>query len=945
MSGGTGAGSGNVASNGFLYLDQALDVPPAEREAWLRELEVKEPDVAAEVRRLLAAHATARFSSFLNEPLVLPPVTYAAAGELIGNFRVLHEIGQGGMATVYLAERADGNYSQRVALKILRHGLTDSQAQFHFAQERQILASLDHQSIARLLDAGTTATGLHYLAMEYVEGVPIDRYCDEQRLSIDARLTLFLRVADAVQYAHRHLIVHRDLKPSNIVVTPEGAVKLLDFGIAKLLAPATFDHAAPPTRQGVWLMTPECASPEQVRGDPVSTATDVYQLGLLLYYLVSGRQPYSVQGRAPLDAFRVICESEPIAPSATVSNEAVDTEAETTPYICTVRSTTPGRLRRTLRDDLDAIVLKALRKEPAQRYASVERFIDDIRRHRQGFTVSAHDGVWSYRAGKFLRRHAPMLSVIAVAVVAIASVATWYAIQLGGERNRAQLEAATATRVAEFLADVFNGSSSRIANGGTTARELLDRGAERIETELADQPEMQARLLNVIGGVYVQYDLFDQAQPLLERALSQNTQLHGRNSKETADTLYWIATLAAHRDDNAKAIGLYEEVLRIRESTLGPQRVETADALAALASATLSGGDTPKAERAAQRALDIYTQTVNANDERVLTTINVLLACAVSAGDLPRARTLYEQLLPRIEQSLGANHRNYAAALGNLAYIKIELGDYEGVERDLRHSIQLYEHLYGPDHGSIATKWVVLGNLLQQTGRLSESLTTLQYAIDSQRRVSGPGDRIEAFALSMMSSTLRSRGDLPGALQRIQAALDILRKVLGTSHDEYAEALQAYGEIQLEMNHLSAAVPALTEAVAALRTAHAPDHYRTAAARMAYALLLMRTERHVEAETEIRAAITVYQKVLPPAHRLLIVAHSALGEALLLQGKLDDAEPLLVSSVQQFGDSVHYERRLALRRLIRLYELKDAAATARQFENELLALEQTARSR
>ena len=924
-----------TSPNASPYLDQALDMPPAEREAWLRDLETKEPHVAAEVRRLLAAHATTRFAAFLNEPIVLPPATYAAAGELIGNFRVLKELGQGGMAVVYLAERADGTYSQRVALKILRYGLADSPAQFHFAQERQILASLNHQSIARLLDAGTTATGLHYLAMEYVEGVPIDRYCDERRLSIDARLALFLKVAEAVQYAHRHLIVHRDLKPSNIVVTPEGAVKLLDFGIAKLLGPATFEHAAPPTRNGVWLMTPECASPEQVRGDPVSTATDVYQLGLLLYNLVTGRPPYAVHGRAPLDAFRVICESEPLAPSATVRDE--DDHS--------VRSTTAARLRRALSEDIDAIALKALRKEPAQRYASVERLIDDIHRHQMGFTVSAHDGFWSYRAQKFLRRHAPMLSVITVAVVAVASVATWYAIQLANERNRAQLEAETANHVAEFLANVFSGSNSRIANGGTTARELLDRGAERIQTELANQPEMKARLLNVISGVYVQYDLFDQALPLLDDALSQNTRLYGRNSKETAETLYWMATLASHRDENARAIGLYEEVLRIRESILGPQHVSTADTLAAFASAVLRGGDTPKATRAAERALNIYSHAVDPNDERVLTTINVLIACAFNAGDLRRARTLYEQLLPRIEHSLGAKHRNYAAALGNLAFIKLELGDYEGVEKELRHSIQLYENLYGRDHGSIAAKWVVLGKLLHRTGRLSEALTTFQYAIDSQRRVNGPGDRVEAFALSMMSAALRSRGDLDGALQRIQAAQDILRKLLGTSHGEYAEALQAYGEIQLEKNNLAAAVPALTEAVTTLRSGEAPDHYETAEARMANALLLMRTERFVEAETEVRAAIDVYQKMFPPDHPLLVAARSALGESLLLQGKLDDADPLLVGSVQQFGDSVHYERRLALRRLVRLYELKGSAAMAKKFSDELLALEATARSR
>ena len=687
------------------------------------------------------------------------PVIYAAAGELIGNFRVLREIGQGGMAVVYLAERADGSYSQRVALKILRYGPTDSQAELHFAQERQILASLDHQSIARLIDAGTTPLGLQYLVMEYVEGAPIDRYCDEQRLSIDARLALFLKVAEPVRHAHGHLIVHRDLKPSNIVVTAEGTVKLLDFGIAKLLAPATLESAAPPTRNGVWLMTPECASPEQVRGDPVSTATDVYQLGLLLYYLLSGREPYSLRDRTPLDAFRMVCEFEPKAPSATVSDPD---EAQSITYICEARRTTAVRLRSALRDDLDAITMKALRKEPAQRYASVERLIEDIRRHQNGFTVSAHADAWSYRAEKFLRRHAPILGVVAAAVVAVAGVAIWYAVQLAIERNRAQREAATATHVAEFMASVFRGSNTRLANGGTTARELLDRGAERIQTELSNQPEMRAHMLNVIAGVYVQYDLFEQAQPLLERALSENTQLYGSNSREVAETLYWMATLASHRDDNANAIELYKEVLRIRESLLAANDVSIADGLAAFASALLRSGDTQQAALIGERALDIYSRTVDGNDERVLTTLNVLIACAFNAGDLRRARALYEQLLPRIEHSLGVEHRNYAAALGNLGFVKVELGEYRGVEQELRHSIQLYEKLYGPDHGSIAAKWVVLAKLLHHTGRLSEASSMLQYAIDSQRRVTGPGDRVEAFALAVMSSTLRSRGDLDG---------------------------------------------------------------------------------------------------------------------------------------------------------------------------------------
>lgn len=921
-----------------VYLDQALDVPIGRREEWLRELESKEPTVGAEIRRLLAAEATERFASFLNEPVAPAPSAQALAGQVLGRFRILRELGQGGMAVVYLAERADGHYSQRVALKVLRFGLKGSEAQFHFAQERQILASLHHQSIARLIDAGITTTGLPYLVMEYVEGVPIDRYCDEQRLSIDARLELFLQVADAVRYAHRHLIVHRDLKPSNIVVTHEGTVKLLDFGIAKLLAPGRFEHAAPPTRDGLRLMTPEYASPEQVRGQQVTTATDIYQLGLLLYILLTGHEPYPVRGRTPMEAFRVICEFEPLPPSAALGN------TESVKGISVTRATRPRRLRRSLRNDLDAILLKALRKEPAQRYTSVEWFIDDIRRHQEGLTVSAYRGVWAYRAGKFLRRHATVLSVVGIAILALAASTTWYTIQLANERNRARLEAASATQVAEFLASVFRGSQSRIANGSTTARELLDRGAARIETELANQPALKARLLNVIGDVYLQYDLDEQARPLLERALQQNTQLYGRNSKEAADSLAALAALASDSDDLPKAQDLFQEVLRIREQTLGPRHVAVADASAALAGTYARLGDARSAISASERAIDIYEEQTNGDDERLLSAMNVLAIAAVDAGDPRRARNAFEQLLPRIERSLGTKHRNYGQVLGNLAYARLELGEYDGVEQQLKRSMQIFEGLYGADHSSINIRRIVLGLFYQRTGRLNESLAMFQQAIDSQRRLSGPGDRVEAHALLGIADTLRSRGELDQALQKVQTTLDIRRKLVGTEHDDYAQALQAYGEIQLELGNIAAASPAMTEALAIYRRSRVGEHYEIADSQIGHALLLMSTGKASEAESELREALAVCQKIFPPGHRSLAAAESALGESLLLQGKLAEAEPLLVNGVKQLGETLHYDRRLAIQRLLKLYEQKGDRAQAKQTQDELAGLLQQART-
>jgi len=820
---------------------------------------------------------------------------YAQHGELIGSYRVVRELGRGGMAVVYLAERADGQYSQQVALKILRFGMADSPAQFHFAQERQILASLDHQSIARLIDAGTTATGSPYLAMEYVEGAPIDRYCDEQRLSLDARLQLFLKVADAVQYAHRHLIVHRDLKPSNIVVTSEGAVKLLDFGIAKLLASNAPESAGPPTVDGIWLMTPEYASSEQAHGKPVTTATDIYQLGFLLYTLLTGREPYNVRGRNSVDALRVIRESEPAPPNL------------------------PRR-------DLDAIVLKALSKEPGRQYASVQWLIDDIRRYQQGLAVSALEGLRAYRVAKFCRRHMAVLALTGVAIITVAFVTAWYTVQLAGERNRARHEAESAEQVAEFLASVFRGPDSRAADGAITARELVDRGALRIEAELAGQPKIKAHLMNVIGDVYVQYDLQDKAQPLLDRALLLNTRLFGENSREVADSQHSLAKLARNRGDPQKAKELYEQALRIRESTLGPRHPATADTLSELAFTFFRLGDARAAMQASERAVDIYSHSVGPDDERTLSAMNRLAAASLAAGELMRGRAQYEQLLPRVERTLGAEHRLFASTLGNIGSVKAALGDYEGTEQQLWRSKDIFERLYGPDHGDVALRSLNLASFFFYSGRPDESIAMCQHVIDTQRKVSGPGHPREAQALWGIGLALRSRGDLQEALERLQSALEMLRKEVGPSHSDYARVLQAYGETQLEMNNLAAAAPAIREAVSILRRTRPPDHYELAAARVSNALLLTRIGKPVEAEKELRQAIASFERKLPAEHRLPAVARSALGEALLAQGKIAEAEGFLVSSVKQLGSGLYYEQRLALRRLSRLYELKGASA-------------------
>ena len=335
---------------------------------------------------------------------------------MVGPYRLLEEIGHGGMGTVWLAERSDEAYTKRVAIKLMQRGLHSTELLARFKTERQILASLDHPHIARLIDGGTTENGVPYVVMEHVEGKPLDLHCDEERLTTGQRLELFSQVCEAVSFAHRHLVVHRDLKPANIMVTAKGEPKLLDFGIAKLLDPENAGHTVAETATSARLLTPEYASPEQVRGEPISVATDVYALGVLLYRLMTGRSPYGVSTEVPREYEAAILDNEPLRPSTVV------TSPDTDPAVVTSRSTSPQKLQRRLVGDLDNIVLHALQKEAERRYATVNELSTDIGRYLAHLPVVARGDDWLYKARKFLVRNARSLAITTMVVVSIAAL-------------------------------------------------------------------------------------------------------------------------------------------------------------------------------------------------------------------------------------------------------------------------------------------------------------------------------------------------------------------------------------------------------------------------------------------------------------------------------------------------------------------------------------------
>ena len=538
-------------------LDRGLELAPPERGPWLAGIAADDPELARELETLLARHAELAGAAFLAEPLPTGPVP-SLAGQRCGPYTLVSPIGRGGMGTVWLAERSDGRFTGIAAVKLLNASLLGHEAEARFRREGTILARLRHPHIARLVDAGVSPQGQPYLVLEHVDGRRIDEYCETAGLDLDARLRLFLDVMAAVSHAHASLVVHRDLKPSNVMVDADGRVKLLDFGIAKLLEGDADDTHTALTRDGHAALTPAFASPEQLSAGAITTATDVYALGVLLYLLLAGRHPTG-SGTSPAELVRGIVEVEP--PRASQAG---------------------GRFAPALRGDLDAVLTKALRKQPEDRYASVDAMADDVRRYLAHEPVSASEGSVAYRAGKFVRRH--RLAVAAAAVVLLTAAAgttavIWQARVAQRERNEALAQLARATATNDFMNVMLNVAAP--GDGKFSVSELLEHGSLVVDKQFASDPSMRAELLTVIGRNLVERENLEQARGVLDRALAAAKQtgeraliaraqcpralLQAANGEIEAGEALMAAALADVPDDRQHAL-LRAECLLARSS-------------------------------------------------------------------------------------------------------------------------------------------------------------------------------------------------------------------------------------------------------------------------------------------------------------------------------------------------------------------------------------------
>lgn len=889
-------------------LMQALDLDAAERDRFIADIEdaalradVEEMlalcesdtdplalDAAAAARLIDAAgeHGSALASSLGFEQAALP--------EQIGAWRILDRIGQGGMGEVLKVERLDAGFEQLGAMKLIRSGFAVGEFARRFLQERQILARLNHPGIAGLLDGGRDDQGHPFLVMEYVDGTSIDRYCDEQRLGLDARIDLFLEVCRAVAHAHRNLVIHRDLKPSNILVRPDGRVKLLDFGIAKVLGAGEGEDPLA-TRIEQRMFTPDYASPEQVRGLPVTTASDVYQLGLLLYELLCGHRAQRVGNTGPAAIERIVCEQDPTRPSQRITTSDAELAAR--------RHLHPGQLRRRLRGDLDTIVGKALQKLPERRYGTVDELIDDLVRSRQGRTLHARPDTWGYRMARFARRH-PVGLGFAALTLALLSVylgtLTLQAQALERERDRAQAEANKARQVQSLMQRLFEGIDPDVSGGEPlSVAALLDRSFTQIEGELGAHPEVQAELLLTVGDVYQALgnyprasELLGQAQTLAEaleaeqpllaarvyrsrgRLLGQGNELEAPEAllkrafalfqgaqtaepSQIAETLFHLADVMRRQGREVEALAASREALQLRRTALDGRPLDIARSLNQVVMIEHRQGDAEDTEAMLSEALELMAGVLPASHPRIAETRADLAMVLRNQGRHAEAAPLYPQAIEALQKSRGDTHPDVGIVLSNYGVLLGELGRHAEAEAAHRKALAIHRMAYGQTHARVALALNALGTSLVQQDRHLEAERVFADAVsalpETHQTWARPFRQNRAIALLSLDRPEESLKELAAA----EGALS------GASVTERALLARWKAEAQLQAGNAERALASAEQALALFETLEG-ERTELADALRVQGNSLDALGRHREALAALENALIRY-KARPPS--------------------------------------------------------------------------------
>jgi serine/threonine-protein kinase len=849
----------------------ASDLPASERTAFLDRACGSDASIRAEVESLLAS--AGQTAGFIQQPVsdTARDVSrgFLYRGKRIGPYELCDLIGEGGMGHVYLACRADKAYSQQVALKFMRGDFgADREMLSRFRVERQILANLNHPNVARLLDGGVTPEGLPWLALEYVNGAPIDEYCRRRRLPLRARLELFLRVCSAIEYAHRNLVIHRDIKPANVLVTAEGVPKLLDFGIAKLLDADFADSAR--TRASERLMTPDYASPEQVRGEPVTTATDVYAMGVLLYELLTGQRPFRVKTDSQLEIAREICETTPLPPSAA---SAASPDAA-------------GVDSRRLKGDLDTVVLMAMRKEPDRRYSSIGQLAADIRAYLDGYPLVARGDTWSYRSRAFIARHKTSVAGAVLAALALAG----FSVGMGIFARSAYRARQTAQREAQFLAGMFQAAAPEESRGQTiTARTLLDRGAARIDRELSSEPEVRASLLEVIAESYRGLGVLDRSQALARQAFELARKSQGADSADAARSEELLAELERDQGHYAQAERPLQELIASRQKAGRGEDPETARLMAEL-------GECLYWEAKDDAALALLRQTLaidrkNGPDYGA-DTRNYLALTLKRKGSFEEAGQLLQEAVD-IERRTRPGSASYAVSLHNLASSLIDRGDIFGAERELREVLRIRRQLLGPQHPELAFTLNNLGYVLLRQGDVSAAEPYLKEALDIDLQALGPNHPRLAAPMHNLGLAMEAKGNVREARAELEHILTIMKNANAAETWPATQIVSSLGWLDFDLEDYASAEQRARTAMDLRCKLGGIETPQFALSLMQVAMTRLYQGDAYSAESLLRQALEINRKHYQIGHPDIAEAEIWLGEALVVKKDPAQAEPIL----------------------------------------------------
>jgi serine/threonine protein kinase len=809
----------------------------------------------------------------------------------IGPYVLIRKLGEGGMGQVWLAEQT-APVKRQVALKLIKGGLYDSAVIQRFESERQSLAVMNHPAIAKVFDAGSTADGQPYFVMEYVDGPPITRYCDNKKLKIRQRLELFIKVCEGVQHAHQKAIIHRDLKPSNILVVEvdgKATPRIIDFGVAKAISPQSGLEQTQFTEMGALVGTRGFMSPEQA--DPsvldVDTRTDVYSLGVVLYVLLTGMLPFDSDGgkKRPIDEMlRELREEDPPSPSS-----KINTEKETATAAAVGRGTEAKQLVKLLQGDLDWITMKAVEKDRARRYGTPSELAADIERYLDNRPVMARPASTAYRLKKYAQRHRVGVAAGSGAALLLVAFAITQAVQL----RRITRERDRANRITEFMTGMFKVSDPSEARGNTiTAREVLDKASRDIDTGLTKDPELQARLMYTMGKVYLSLGLDSNAQSLLERALDIQRRVLGSEHLETLESAASVGKVLRYRGRYPEAENLERQTLAIERRLLGPQHPNTLTSISDLANTLFSEGRYPEAEKLQRETLQIRRDVLGPQHADTLSSMHELGITLTKEGHYADAEKLQREVLDVQRRVLGADHPDTLAAINSLGNIMIFEARFADAEELYREEVALRRRVQGPENSDTLVAMGNFANALSAGGHYVEAEKLQRETVDIDTRILGPEHPQTLLAMENLSFTLGNEKRFADAERLQRQIIAIGRRVLGPEHSDVLETMNGLaGNLQREGRYAEAE-KLERETLDTERRVLGPEAPETLESMYNLGDTLESEGHYTEAEKLQRETINIVSRVFGPTHPNTLSVMTNLGETLEKEGHYAEAEKL-----------------------------------------------------